>query len=127
MLRAIGSAAVFTSKRMSSSSPVIVQSKVAGPIEDSIVEKIKTALSPTFLSVANDSHKHSHHQAMQTASNIKESHFRLEIVSDMFEGKNMPARHRLVYLLLDDEFKNKGLHALQMKTKTVAEAEKAKK
>lgn len=112
---------------MSSTSPVILQSKVAGPIEDSIVEKITNSLAPTFLKVANDSHKHSHHQAMQTASNIKESHFRLEIISDLFVGKNMPARHRLVYLLLDDEFKNKGLHALQMKTKTVEEAEKAKK
>lgn len=112
---------------MSSTSPVILQSKIAGPIENSIVEKITLSLSPTFLKVANDSHKHSHHQAMQTASNIKESHFRLEIVSDKFLGKNMPARHRLVYLLLEDEFQNKGLHALQMKTKTVEEAEKAKK
>lgn len=127
MLRIFGRATIQGIKRMSSSSssPVIIRSsEITGPIEESIIEKVTTALSPTFLKVANDSHKHSHHQAMQTASNVKESHFRLEIVSDSFVGKNMPARHRIIYQLLDDEFKTKGLHALQMKTKTVEEAAK---
>ena len=37
--------------------------------------------------------------------NKTESHFRLEIVSDVFEGKSLPARHRLVYSLLANELK----------------------
>ena len=53
--------------------------------------------------------------------NKTESHFRLEIVSDVFEGKSLPARHRLVYSLLANELKNDGVHALQMKTKTPEE------
>lgn len=98
-----------------------------GPIEDLIVAKITAAINPSYLKIANDSHKHSHHKPMQLASNIQESHFRLEIVSDAFEGKNMPARHRIVYSLLDEEFKVHGLHALQMKTKTPGEMEKLAK
>ncbi|OBA19574.1 bola-like protein [Metschnikowia bicuspidata var. bicuspidata NRRL YB-4993] len=113
---------------MSASATQIVRSsEAAGPIEELIIAKISANLKPSFLKIANDSHKHSHHQPMQDASNVKESHFRLEVVSEEFQGKNMPARHRLIYLLLDDEFQNQGLHALQMKTKTAEEAEKAKK
>lgn len=96
-----------------------------GPIEQLIRLKITNRLNPTLLKIANDSHKHSHHKAMQTASNIKESHFRVEVVSDSFKGLLMPARHRLIYQLLDDELKHKGLHAIQMKTKTTQEYERA--
>ncbi|SGZ49185.1 CIC11C00000004369 [Sungouiella intermedia] len=110
------------------SSPVILRSSESiGPIEELIIAKITSALNPTYLKIANDSHKHSHHKPMQTASNVRESHFRIEVVSDNFEGKNMPSRHRVVYQLLNDEFENKGLHALQMKTRTTKEAEKLKK
>ncbi len=35
------------------------------------------------------------------------------------------ARHRMVYEILDQEIKD-GIHALSLKTKTPAEAEKAK-
>lgn len=96
-----------------------------GPIEQLIIEKV-SSLKPTSITVANDSHKHRHHRSMQDAENVQELHFRLEVVSDLFVGKTMPARHRLIYKLLDDELQNKGLHALQMVTKTVAEAEKKK-
>lgn len=111
----------------SMSTPVILRSSEStGPIEELIIRKITTALDPTFLKVSNDSHKHSHHKPMQTASNVRESHFRIEVVSDKFEGKNMPSRHRVIYQLLNDEFENKGLHALQMKTRTTEEADKLK-
>lgn len=94
-----------------------------GPVEELIIEKISLSLAPSRLTVKNDSHKHSHHQPMQNAENVKESHFRLEIVSDSFSGKTLPARHRLVYALLEDEFNSKGLHALQMTTRTIQEDE----
>lgn len=106
------------------SSTNIVRSESAGPIEDVIVDKIVKHFEPSYLKIANDSHKHSHHAGMRGASNVKESHFRLEIISDKFSGLNQPSRHRLVYQLLDDELKNKGVHALQMKTKTEAEIKK---
>lgn len=113
------------SNSTSSSSPAsIINSKTPGPIELSITEKLINNFSPPYLKIANDSHKHSHHEGMVGASNIRESHFRVDIISDKFIGLNMPSRHRLIYKLLDDEFKNKGLHALQMKTKTNDEVNK---
>ncbi|KAK6465205.1 bola-like protein-domain-containing protein [Scheffersomyces coipomensis] len=102
----------------------IIKSANPGPIEETIVDKLTNTFNPSYLKVANDSHKHSHHAGMRGASNVAESHFRIEIVSEAFAGKNMPSRHRLIYALLDDELKNQGVHALQMKTKTAAEANK---
>lgn len=102
---------------------IIRSSEQTGPIEELIIEKVST-LHPTSIKVANDSSKHRHHRSMQDAENVLELHFRLEVISDAFVGKNMPARHRLIYKLLEDELQNRGLHALQMVTKTVSEAEK---
>lgn len=99
-------------------------SPTPGPIELEIATKISAELNPSFLKINNDSLKHAHHAGIRGATNITESHFSLEIISDMFAGKNMPSRHRLIYLLLDDEFKTKGLHALLMKTKTSNEVKR---
>lgn len=112
-------------RRFMSSINIVRSSETPGPVEELIIAKVST-LNPTSIVVANDSHKHRHHKSMQQAENVQELHFRLEVVSDLFVGKPMPARHRLIYKLLDDELQNKGLHALQMVTKTVAEAEKKK-
>lgn len=47
---------------------------------------------------------------------------RLNIVSDAFKSKAQPARHRMVYTLLNDELKQDGgIHALQLRTKTPQE------
>lgn len=113
----------FANSSMASIS-IVRSSETIGPIEELIIEKVST-LNPTSIKVANDSSKHRHHKSMQEAENVQELHFRLEVISDAFVGKNMPSRHRLIYKLLEDELQNKGLHALQMVTKTVAEAEKA--
>lgn len=52
----------------------------------------------------------------------KETHFRLLITSAAFEGKRLPARHRMVNALLKDEMAREGgIHALQLKTMTPAE------
>lgn len=52
---------------------------------------------------------------------------RVYITSDEFKSKMQPARHRMVYTLLKDELAAEGgIHALQLKTKTTDEAERAK-
>jgi stress-induced morphogen len=49
------------------------------------------------------------------------------IVSDSFESKMQPARHRMVYALLKEEMAREGgLHALQLKTQTPAEEQREK-
>lgn len=56
----------------------------------------------------------------------QETHFRLVIVSDAFQIKPQPARHRMIYTLLNEEMSQEGgIHALQLKTQTVHEREKS--
>lgn len=75
-----------------------------------------------MLDIQNDSHKHAHHASMRGSTNVQESHFRLTIVSEAFDGKPLPARHRMVYNLLDEELKQaNGVHALQLTTRTPKE------
>lgn len=46
------------------------------------------------------------------------------MVSDEFEGMNIADRHKLIFKLLDEEFKM-GLHALTLSLKTTKEFEKS--
>lgn len=95
------------------------------PVEDIIRSKITDALKPTVLEINNDSHLHSHHKAM-AGNTSKETHFRLTIVSSAFQSKPQPARHRMVYSLLkEDMARAGGIHALQLKTRTPQEEERA--
>ncbi|KAF2141010.1 uncharacterized protein K452DRAFT_288393 [Aplosporella prunicola CBS 121167] len=95
------------------------------PVEDSLRAKITDALKPTSLEIFNDSHKHAHHRAME-GSTSKETHFRVNIISEAFQGKMQPARHRMVYALMREEMAREGgIHALQLKTRTPAEEERA--
>ena len=60
-------------------------------------------------------------------STSRETHFALNIVSESFQSKMQPARHRMVYALLKEELDREGgIHALQLWTKTPAEEEKQK-
>ena len=55
----------------------------------------------------------------------KETHFRLVITSEAFKSKMQPARHRMIYALLDEELKREGgIHALQLKTRTLEEEQR---
>ena len=55
---------------------------------------------------------------------VLQSHFKLRVVSEKFDGVPLVKRHQLVYALLDEEFKA-GLHALNITAKTPKEIEKA--
>jgi stress-induced morphogen len=58
-------------------------------------------------------------------STSQETHFRVVITSEEFKGKMQPARHRMVYKLLEAEMKKEGgIHALQLRTRTAEEAER---
>ena len=45
-------------------------------------------------------------------------HFSAVVVSDAFTGKNLIARHRLVYAALGRRFDTEAVHALSLKTYT---------
>lgn len=111
-----------TMSTTSSSAATPIGDVVGGPFTASIIQKINDNFHPSRFAIYNDSHKHAHHASMRGSTNTIESHFRLEIVSDNFQGKSQPIRHRLVYALLKEEMEApNGVHALQLQTKTPAE------
>jgi len=88
-------------------------------IHQLIEKKIKKSLSPSVLSVENESYKHS-------VPRDAETHFKVIIVSTYFEKKSLVKRHQLVYELLSHEMKN-GLHALSLHTHTPQEWDSSSK
>lgn len=63
----------------------------------------------------------------QTHARLRLTVARVFITSDIFKSKMQPARHRMVYSILKDEIAAQGgIHALQLRTRTVEEDEKAK-
>ncbi|KAK9861499.1 hypothetical protein WJX84_009480 [Apatococcus fuscideae] len=95
---------------------------IAGPQSEAINRKLQDGLKPSKLQVVNESHMHAGHMGNPDGAADAETHFRVEIVSDEFQGKPMVARHRMVYGLLQSELTIGGVHALALKTKTSAEA-----
>ncbi|WP_039928989.1 BolA family protein [Leptospira yanagawae] len=77
--------------------------------------RMETILRETFLPkellVLDVSLEHAGHPGMTKDS--KETHFRIKMSSDSFQGKSTVEQHRAVYEVLGPEFK-KGLHALEM-------------
>ncbi|KAK4705904.1 BolA-like protein 1, partial [Phenoliferia sp. Uapishka_3] len=93
-------------------------------MENAIREKVTAALKPTSVNVTNDSAAHAGHSAMRAQGGGNgETHFTVDVVSEIFEGKRAIARHRLVNDSLKEEFE-KGLHALVIKARTPTEVQK---
>jgi stress-induced morphogen len=72
--------------------------------ERRIEELLRGKLAPRHLEIQNESHNHSVKPGSET-------HFKIVVVSDAFQGLNRVARHRLVHTVLESELKS-GLHAL---------------
>jgi len=81
-------------------------------VENTIQTKLQTEFTPTLLEIENESHKHSGESTT--------SHFRVVIVSDVFEGSRLIARHRKINTLLASELANE-IHALALHTFTTEE------
>ncbi|XP_018595198.1 bolA-like protein 1 [Scleropages formosus] len=90
--------------------PVRSQMDVKNPVERTIRTKLTQVLAPEHLEVLNESHMH----AVPPGS---ESHFRVLVVSQRFEGLSLLQRHRLVNEVLQDELSN-CIHALAIQAKT---------
>ena len=90
-------------------------------VQDTIFRKLSEGLSPSTLDVKDESHLHAGHAGAREGG---ESHFRIYVVSDKFDGVSRVARQRLVNDLLKEELAG-PVHALAMKTLTPAEASAA--
>lgn len=84
-------------------------------VESRILEKLKDKLKCAHLEVVNESHMHS------VPAN-SETHFKVVVVSDDFEGKRSVARHQLIYKELAEEMAG-PVHALALHTYTPTEWE----
>ena len=77
-------------------------------VQETIERKLTEGLAVLHLEVINESGQHN-------VPPGSESHFKVIVVSDTFEGKNLVAQHRLVYKLLGTELQNQ-IHALALHT-----------
>jgi BolA protein len=84
-------------------------------LQESIELKLRSDLKPEQLDVINESHLHS-------SGLGAESHFKVLVVSEAFQGLSRVRRQQKVYALLAQELKG-GVHALSLRLLTHAEWE----
>lgn len=82
-------------------------------VQHEIEQRLAQQFAPSFLDVANESHQHS------VPAN-SETHFRVVLVSDVFDGKRKVARHQKVYAALAPQLEG-PVHALALHTYTPSE------
>jgi len=82
-----------------------------------ITTKLTEAFAPTSLDVIDESHLHEGHAGHRPGG---ETHFRVYIVSQAFDGKSRIERHRLIHQVLSDELAG-GVHALALNVKSPME------
>jgi BolA protein len=78
-----------------------------------IEQKLSAALAPAHLEVINESSGHNVPPGSET-------HFKVVVVADAFDGEGRVARHRRVHGLLVEELAG-GVHALSVKAHTPTE------
>jgi BolA protein len=87
------------------------------PIVDQITTRLTAALSPTHLTVSNDSAQHSGHMGDDGTG---ESHFSVVIESAAFSGASRVQRQRLVNQALADLLRDR-IHALAIRARAPGE------
>lgn len=82
-------------------------------IQNTIEQKLSEQFAPLHLEVVNESHMHNVPEG-------SESHFRVVLVSEGFEGRPLVQRHRAVNGVLAEELQGQ-VHALALHTMTPEE------
>jgi BolA protein len=82
-------------------------------VQQTIEGKLTRQLSPVRLAVENESHMHN-------VPPGSESHFKVTVISERFEGKSLVARHRMINACLEAELAG-PIHALSIHTLTPQE------
>lgn len=85
-------------------------------VQQEIEQRLGGELAPEYLEVENESHQHS------VPAN-SETHFKVVLVSEKFEGKARVARHQQVYSVLAALLEG-PVHALALHTYTPTEWER---
>ncbi len=82
-------------------------------VQATMEDKLSAGLNVLHLELSNESGQHN-------VPPGSESHFKVVLVSDDFEGKSLVQRHRMVYELLAEEVAG-PVHALALHTYTEAD------
>jgi BolA protein len=80
-------------------------------VRDAITNKLREAFQPESLDVSDESHLHEGHAGHRPGG---ETHFRVYIVSNAFDGKSRIERHRMINAALAAELAG-PVHALAIK------------
>ena len=78
-------------------------------MQETITNKIQAAMNPLHLEVENESHMHN----VPAGS---ESHFKILVGSDQFDGQMLIKRHSLLNTILSEELSQ--IHAMALHTMT---------
>ncbi|XP_058467557.1 bolA-like protein DDB_G0274169 isoform X2 [Malaya genurostris] len=81
------------------------------PIESAIREGLISKLTPVHLEIVNESYMHNVPKGAET-------HFKVLVVSDRFEGLPLIKRHRLVNEIVKDKLEGNFVHALSIEAKS---------
>ena len=76
--------------------------------DEEITRKLTEAFAPESLRVVDESHRHEGHAGHRPG---EQTHFRVYIVADAFQGKSRIERHRMINTVLAGELRG-GVHAL---------------
>ncbi len=87
-------------------------------VADTIRTKLLAAFAPVRLDIVDESHRH---VGPAGAREGGESHFRVRVVSAVFEGMGRVERQRRVYSILSEELAG-PVHALALELKSPSEA-----
>jgi len=82
-------------------------------IQNQLQGRLEAHFSPVFAEIVNESHMHN-------VPPGSESHFKVTLVSDRFEGLRLVKRHQEVYGLLTDLMQG-PIHALALHTMTASD------
>lgn len=85
--------------------------------QDELEQQLGAVFSPHYLQVKNESHLHG--AAPRDPGKIRESHFKVVLVSDQFVGKRLIQQHQQVYGALGEIMPQ--IHALALHTYTPEE------
>ena len=87
---------------------------------EKIAAILQRDVAATFVDVEDESAQHAGHAGAASGG----GHYRVTVVSSLFEGKTLVARHRLVYDALANEMQRE-IHALALTTLTPEQHKKS--
>ena len=87
-------------------------------VKAAMTATLAEALHPVALEVVDESHLHAGHSGSRPGG---ETHFRVRVVADAFNGRSRLERHRLVNDLLAAHLGVDGVHALAIEARGSAD------